>query len=281
MTHLGETRSLQTLEYTPSSMLDIAEWPIVQAENDAELLAYVGTRSGLESYRAGNISWVITGVPSGDYNGVIWARLSRDEADLQVPLLVDRFRSEELPAVWHLDSASLPVDLGDRLQALGCQPASSRPRLAAPIVTVTRGLRTLPDLRIERVTTAEELALWMDLWTEIRNEPRAPREELYLNLGLNRFEPLRHYLARLGGRPVGVSQLFLGQRGAGVHNVSVREEYHGLGLGSALVQHPLLEARTHGYDLAVLGPAPEHVAAFESLGFEQVPATAVDYRLWP
>jgi GNAT superfamily N-acetyltransferase len=262
-------------------MLDTAEWPIVQAENDAELLAYVGTRSGLESYRAGNISWVITGVPSGDYNGVLWARLSPEEADLQVPLLVERFRSEQLPAVWHLDAASLPADLGDRLQALGCRPAPARPRMAAPIVSVTRGLRTLPDLRIERVTTAEELALWMNVWTEIRNEPRAPREELYLNLGLSRFEPLRHYLARLGGRPVGVSQLFLGQRGAGVHNVSVREEYHGLGLGSALVQHPLLEARTHGYDLAVLGPAAEHVAAFESLGFEQVPATAIDYRLWP
>ena len=153
--------------------------------------------------------------------------------------------------------------------------------MAAPVVSVTRGLRTLPDLRIERVTSAEELALWMDLWTEMRSEPRAPREELYLALGLNRFEPLRHYLASLSGRPVGVSQLFLGQRGAGVHNVAVREQYQGLGLGTALVQHPLLEARTLGYDLAVLAPTPTQVAPFEAIGFEIVPAAAIDYQLWP
>jgi GNAT superfamily N-acetyltransferase len=262
-------------------MLDKTEWPLVRAENDAELLAYVGTRSGLESYRAGNISWVITGVPSGDYNGVIWARLSEEEAELQVPLLVDRFRMQQVPAVWHLDVSTLPADLGDRLQALGCQPLSAATRMAAPIVNVTRGLRTLPELRIARVTSAEELALWMDLWTEMRGEPRTPREELYLALGLNRFEPLRHYLALLGKRPVGVSQLFLGQRGAGVQNVAVREEYHGLGLGTALVQHPLLEARTLGYDLALLAPSPTQVAPFEALGFEIVPAAAPDYQLWP
>ena len=262
-------------------MLDKTEWPLVQAENDAELLAYVGTRSGLESYRAGNISWVITGVPSGDYNGVMWARLSDEEAELQVPLLVDRFRMQQVPAVWHLDAATLPADLGNRLAALGCKPAPPPIRLAAPIVKVTRGLRTLPDLRIERVTSADELALWFDLWTDMRGEPRSPREELYLALGLNRFEPLRHYLARLGGRPVGVSQLFLGQRAAGIHNVSVREEYHGLGLGSALAQHPLLEARTHGYDLAVVAPSPTQVAPFEALGFETVLPAAVDYQLWP
>src|SRR5262245_17365775 len=147
---------------TPSTlarMLDKTEWPLVQAENDAELLAYVGTRSGLESYRAGNISWVITGVPSGDYNGVMWTRLSDEEAELQVPLLVDRFRMQQVPAVWHLDAATLPADLGDRLAALGCKPALAPIRLAAPIVSVTRGLRTLPDLRIERVTSADELAL--------------------------------------------------------------------------------------------------------------------------
>jgi len=276
---MGETRSLASS--TLARMLDRTEWPVVHAENDAELLAYVGTRSGLESYRAGNISWVITGVPSSDYNGVIWARLSDEEAELQVPLLVDRFRMQQVPAVWHLDASTQPVDLGDRLQALGCQPLAAATRMAAPIVSVTRGLRTLPDLRIERATSTDELALWMDLWTEMRQEPRAPREELYRALGLNRFEPLRHYLVRLGGRPVGVSQLFLGQRGAGVHNVTVREEYHGLGLGSALVQHPLLEARTLGYDLAVITPSPSQVAPFEALGFEIVPPAALDYQLWP
>ena len=84
-------------------MVESQAWAAAEAANRAELLAYVGTGSCLESYRATNIAWVITGVPHDDYNGVIWARLVDDEAEQLPSILVDRFRMHQLPASWHLE----------------------------------------------------------------------------------------------------------------------------------------------------------------------------------
>jgi len=267
--------------YRIGSMIEQAEWAAAEAANRAEMLAYVGTGSCLESYRAANISWVITGVPSPEYNGVIWPRLSDEEADQLGAILVDRFRLHQLPAVWLFDAGAQPKNLGERLSALGCERLVDGLAFGAAIVDATRRLRVLPQLDVERVTTSEDLSLWMDIWTECTGAPRTPRESLYASLGLKRFEPLRHYLARLDGRPVGVSQLFLGQRAAGVHEVAVREDFRRLGIGSALVQSPLIEARTLGYELAVARSTPEVQPLFEALGFSEDATPFPEYRLWP
>ena len=49
-------------------MLDRHHWPYLEAENQAELLAYLGTASCVQSDYAANITWIITGVNSNDYN---------------------------------------------------------------------------------------------------------------------------------------------------------------------------------------------------------------------
>ena len=262
-------------------MIDQSEWASAEAANRAELLAYVGTGSCLESYRAANIAWVITGVQSPHYNGVIWPRLSEEEADQLGAILVDRFRLHQLPAVWHFDAGVQPVDLGDRLAALGCERLPTGLALGASIVSAAKRLRVLPQLHVERVTTAEDLSVWMDVWTACTGEPRTPRESLYTSLGLKRFEPMRHYLARLDRRPVGVSQLFLGQQAAGIHEVAVREDFRRLGIGSALVQVPLIEARTLGYEVAVASSTEEVRPLFAALGFCECESPFPRYGLWP
>jgi hypothetical protein len=262
-------------------MIDQDLWPSAEAANRAELLAYLGTGSCLESYRASNIAWVITGVPSADYNGVIWPRLSDEEADQLSPILVDRFRMHQLPSTWHLDAGAQPSDLASRLRALGCTELPAATAMGASIVDATRQMRSLPQLTVERVTTTEELSVWMDVWAEVTGEPRMPREQLYTSLGLKRLEPMRHYLARLDRRPVGVSQLFLGQQTAGIHQLGVRDTFRRLGIGSALAQQPLLEARTLGYELAVAAPGPESQPLFTALRFRPFPQAGLAYRLWP
>jgi len=262
-------------------MTDRDSRPATIAANRAELLSYLGTGACLESYRATNVAWVITGVPSPDCNGVIWPRLSVDEADQLVPVLVDRFRMHQLPAVWHFDASTQPADLADRLEGLGCRPSDPALSMAAPIVDVTRGMRDLPHLTVERVTTVEELAIWMDVWTEVADEARSPREDLYISLGLKRVEPLRHYLARLNDRPVGVCQLYLGQQAAGLYALGVRPDFRHLGIGRVLAQLPLLEARTLGYDLAVASPAANSLSFFTTLGLHEYPAPFPSHVLWP
>lgn len=245
------------------------------------MLAYLGTGRCLESYLASNITWVITGVNSNACNGVIWARLTDEEADGLVPTLVERFRMQQVPAIWRLEDGGRPADLGARLAQLGCQALPPTVYMAAPCSVISRDLKSIAGLSIERVTNELDLAAWISVWTHDEAEPRSPREELYVNLGLNRSQPLRHYLARLHGRPVGVSQLFLGRRAAGVYSVTVLPEYRRLGIGTALAQLPLIEARTLGYDLAVSGPTPDSEAMCLNLGFERFVEPFPCYSLWP
>jgi hypothetical protein len=89
--------------------------------------------------------------------------------------------------------------------------------MATDLTTLAFRDAALPGLTIERVTTTEALAEWM------HDDPdaRTPREPLYASLGLSGSQPLRHYLARLDGTPVGVSQLFLGKQAAGLYCVAV------------------------------------------------------------
>lgn len=261
-------------------MLNRHFWPYLKAENQTELLAYLGTASCAESHFSASITWVITGVESNDYNGVMRARLTPESAAQQVPALIEKFRRRRLPALWHLDPASQPPNLAEHLSRLGCSRLLPGVCMAAPLHSLPSEVSALVGLTIERVRTLAGLADWMDVWSEGESEPRKAREQLYASLGLNGLEPLRHYLARLKGQPVGVSQLFLGERSAGLYCVAVLPTFRRRGIGTALTLTPLREARELGYSVGVLGPSPEGQLMYQELGFERFASPSVGYSLW-
>jgi GNAT superfamily N-acetyltransferase len=255
------------------------DWPSIEAENGAELLAYLGTAACATSHRAADLTWVVTGVAAPDYNGVLWARLSKEDADDQVPALVQQFRFQGLPAIWRVDPASEPEDLSDRLRTLGCVPVEERICMGATLTSLAREMSRFPGLTVDRAVTADELTDWLDVWATITSEPRAPREQLYSALDLGARQPLHHYVARIDGRPAGVAQLFLGQRAAGLHTVGVAPAFRGRGIGTALVLTPLMVARTLGYDVAVVRPERESRSMYEHLGFETLTQPSIGFLI--
>jgi ribosomal protein S18 acetylase RimI-like enzyme len=261
-------------------MLQHDQWPHLEPENQAELLAYLGTATCAESVSTATITWVITGVDSNDYNGVVWTRLSPAEADQLVPKLVEMFHSSHVPALWHLDPASQPADLAQRLDHLGCRPLSSGVCMVAALDSLPQTIQLAEGLRVQRVTTERDLDTWLDVWMHNDDEPRQPREQLYRSLGLSATQPLRHYLARLDGEPVGVSQLFLGRRAAGLYCVSVLPAFRRRGIGTALTLTPFHDAQREGYIHGVLGPSPEGQPLYAQLGFTLFPSPFVGYTLW-
>jgi GNAT superfamily N-acetyltransferase len=253
------------------------DWTLLEADNQAERLAYLGTAPGATSHRSTDVTWVVTGVPADDYNGVIWTRLSAEAADLHVPLLVQQFRDQGLPAIWHVDPASEPPDLADRLRELACPPAPQQPVMAASLARLSREMSRFPGLTIDRVMTPDDLHEWMAVRAQIAPEPPTVREELYAGLGLGGRQPLHHYLARVDGAPAGVAQLFLGQRAAGLYSVGVAPAFRGRGIGTALVLTPLLVARTLGYDAGVVRPPADSQAMYAHLGFDTLIPSALGY----
>lgn len=255
------------------------EWPLVEADNHAERLAFLGTSTLATSHRGTDLTWVVTGVPAADYNGVVWTRLTTGDAELHVPLLVQQFRDQGLPAVWHVDTGSEPRDLGARLRALDCPPLDAAVAMAASLDRLSREMSRFPGLTVDRVLTPDDLAEWMDVRSAITTEDRTVREDLYLSLGLGGRQPLHHYLARVDGEPAGVAQLFLGRRAAGLYSVGVAPSFRGRGIGTALVLTPLLVARTLGYDIGVVRPPADSQVMYTHLGFTTVPPAGTAYAI--
>ena len=121
---------------------------------------------------------------------------------------------------------------------------------------------------IERVVDEGGVTLWGTFNRTLENDQRdEPREQLYISLGLDGDQPLRHYIVRLGGEPVGALSLFLGQEAAGIYNVEVAPTRQRRGVGTAMTRAVLEEARRFGYRVGVVGPTPESRSMYERLGF--------------
>src|SRR5688572_14250620 len=93
-------------------MLERAVWPLLETENQAEMLAYLGTASCAQSVYSPGVSWVMTGVDSNDYNGVLWARLSADEADQVhlIGLISTQARPEYAVIIIRINAGHHPAD---------------------------------------------------------------------------------------------------------------------------------------------------------------------------
>lgn len=254
-------------------------WALCEAENRAELLAYLGTSPAATSHRSADLTWVVTNVPDRDHNGVAWARLTPADADAQVAPLVEQFRMQDVPAVWHIDPASAPADLGERLTRLGCRPVGGGLCLAARLSGLAREISRFPGLTVERVLADAELTEWLAVRQAVAPEAGPFRHDVYRALAQGGRAALHFYLARVDGQPAGCAQLFLGQRAAGLYSVGVPTPFRGRGIGTALVLTPLLVARTLGYDLGVVQPPDDSVQMYEHLGFERLTMPVFGYEI--
>ena len=259
-------------------MIDKSLWPQLEAENQAEMLAFFGTAAFARSHLSEDVSWVLTGVDSNDYNGVVSARLEPGQADSLVPALVQKFRSSGVPALWHLGTDAQPPDMAQRLERLGCRRLSPGVCMAAPLSGLKSAASTC-RASVDRVASASDLAAWMEVWNAGSDGCSSAREQLYASLGLQGPRPLQHFVARLEGRAVGVAQLFLGSRAAGVYCVSVLPPFQRQGIGAALTLAALDAARHAGHEIAVLGPSPQGQPLYERLGFELFSGASNCYAL--
>lgn len=88
-----------------------------------------------------------------------------------------------------------------------------------------------------------------------------------LALELDRDGPLVCYVARRGGRAVGIARAHYATGAAVMQHVGVLPGERRRGVGRALAHARLAEARRRGYEHAVLSPSPEGAKLYGALGF--------------
>jgi GNAT superfamily N-acetyltransferase len=243
-------------------------WPLLEAVNWIEMLSYLGTSPLAERHVIDEVEWVITGVEDNTFNGVVRAQLSEAQVDQVIDDVTARFRERNVPHQWFLNEDSRPANLEQLLVAHGWERLREGVGMAIDLAAIASPFPPPPDLTIERVMDEEGVALWGTFHRYLENEQRdEPRERLYISLGLAGDQPLRHYVARVGGEPAGALSLFLGREAVGIYNVEVAPALQRRGVGTAMTRAVLEEARTLGWRVGVLGPTRESRSMYERLGF--------------
>lgn len=243
-------------------------WPLLEAVNWIEMLSYLGTSELAERHVTDEIEWVITGVWDNTFNGVVRAHLSKEHTDQIIDEVASRFRERNVPHLWFLNEDSRPPNLEQLLSAHGWERLREGVGMAIDLSVLASPFPPPSDLTIERVVDEEGIELWSSFHRYLEDDQQdEPRERLYISLGLTGDQPLRHYLARLDGEPVGGLSLFLGREAAGIYNVEVAPAKQRRGVGTAMTRAVLEEASKLGYHVGVVGPTPESRSMYESLGF--------------
>ena len=258
-----------------------AEWARLEVANQKEMLAYLGTSPLAQVEQTNSLHWVITKVPSNDYNGVLSTQLTDSAIDSTIQRILDRFQAERLPFVWFIDQDTTPIDLSGRLVSRGCSRLDPGQGMAIELPALPDLLLKRSDLVVRRVNTPDELEAWMDVWTQMHGEARQPRIALYKSLLLRSDHRFRHYVAWLNGKPVGTTQLFLGKRSAGLYCEAVLPTYQRQGIGTALVVEALREAYLAGSTTVFTGPTPESASMYRRLGFRVFKSQGDMYHRWP
>jgi ribosomal protein S18 acetylase RimI-like enzyme len=239
-------------------------------ENGAEFLMALGRAAGAEERDDRRVRWAIGNSPIDYHNCVVHADLTRDEADGEIEVSLQRMRAHRVPGSWHLGPSMRPPDLGARLIAHGFEYGGDDIGMAVDLSELPHEVPAPDDFVIERVRDEAGLAAWVEALGSGFGEGPVEAEwvgEMYRRLG---FEgSWRHYLGRLAGEPVATATTFFGAGVAGIYFVCTVGRARRRGIGAGVTLAALREARDLGYTIGVLGSSKMGYPVYRRLGFEE------------
>ena len=239
-------------------------------ENGAEFLMALGRAAGAEERDDERVRWVIGNSPIDYHNCVVFADLTREEAEGEIEASLQRMRSHGVPGSWHVGPSMRPPDLGGRLIAHGFEYVGDDIGMSVDLSELPERVPVPENLVIERVHDEAGLAAWVEALGSGFGEGPVEAEwvgEMYRRLG---FEgPWRHYLGILAGEPVATATSFFCAGVAGIYFVCTVERARRRGIGAAVTLAALREARKMGYGVGVLGSSEMGYPVYRGLGFEE------------
>jgi GNAT superfamily N-acetyltransferase len=157
----------------------------------------------------------------------------------------------------------------------GLWPAETHVAMAANLSEVKARALPPPDLELKRVTTASELLQFGEVTAALFGASDEGRHvfayfERLAQHPPSRFPAMRHYLGTLDGTVVAIGTLFVGSQTTGVYDLVTRDDYRRRGIGSAMFQHLLREARSCNHRFCVLQASPDGLGIYSRAGFKAV-----------
>jgi GNAT superfamily N-acetyltransferase len=221
------------------------------------------TTRGMSVSEVGGVLIADSGLGHDTFNIVAEARFSKVEAEQRINEVAEQIRRASRPFSWWVGPASLPVNLGERLTALGWEATESETAMYANLSAIPE--RELPaELTIERVVNPQQLNDFAHVlaanWDPIA-EDVIRFYELVSDAALSPLCKATYFVGYVDGQPVGASEIFSEAGVVGLYGVATLSSMRRRGYGTALTLAPLHYARKQGETTAVL-EAPKMVLGF-------------------
>jgi GNAT superfamily N-acetyltransferase len=244
----------------------------------AECFVAEGEVPGTEIHEDPDVTWLVH--PGEAWrNAGIMLRLLEATANRRLSTLIARYQKHGRGMALWISPAATPANLSALLTARGLRCRKHFPAMVRHLSS-RRPSRALPDgVSIRVVEDVKE-------FKQMPHPAIGPLTTPLRRAALRRLAALtsdrRHrtvaYVAWLGGTPVGSSELFLGTDCAGLHSLTVPDEYRGRGIGTALVEHTCREAARRGASKVALLASSDGQPLYERCGFFEVARFGYWYR---
>jgi GNAT superfamily N-acetyltransferase len=260
-----------------ASPVDLEQSLLVERQH-AEWFVAERVVPGVEVHQDHDITWIVHAGHAWRNAGIM-VRFTPTSAVRRLDTLLARYRRHGRGMACWISPSATPAHVTELLadRGLRCQkyyPAMIRnitkpgPRHEPPKTLVIR--RVVDVAEFER-TTHPAIG---PLTTPLR---RTAFERLRALLSAPSSRT-RAFVAWLDNKPVGSIEVFVGSQSAGIHALTVLDDYQGLGIGSALVEHGCKDAHAMGATAIGLLASTEGQPLYLRRGFKEVAKFGYWYR---
>lgn len=205
-----------------------------------------------------------TGLDYAPCNGIVEKDLSRPLTNEEIDDAIRFFSSKNLPFIWWSSAKILEsknFQFGGILTGVALDLSKELPTQQEPV-----------HIKIKKVESIKDLQAFTSLAAVFALTPKATQQWLDLNIALLQKNKQINFLAFYHEIPVGTVTLATEGPYVSIWNLVTLAEYRKRGIGTALVQAALQEAKSLKCDhaMAILMPKGMASGIFAKLGFKDV-----------
>jgi GNAT superfamily N-acetyltransferase len=217
------------------------------------------------------LTWLVTSIPDHFLNLVVCSDLPSEGGDELIGSAFAHFKSLNIKKLTWLAEAGVPASrIKQYLLAHHAKfDESFGANMAADLRSVPEHIPAPDGLEIVRIEDPGSLRQWIHVASigfGVAPQYENAWYELFAEAVFD--QPFWTFVALWDGKPVATSQLFLSAGVAGIYNVTCLPEMRGRGIGAAITQAPLLDARAIGYRVAILQASELGYPVYRRLGFQ-------------
>jgi GNAT superfamily N-acetyltransferase len=258
-------------------------------ENYADYWRCVALSSNADFSEIRGITRCITGLQQEVFNVILTSHLEADAIDARIDEEIRDIGARQIPVIWHVGISTEPKDLSRYLEARGFPHDYDLAAMAVDLEFVDGRAGRQDGVRVRRVASEQDCRDWTGCLAESWESPKevAPwmMNNACFNLAIEQSRglslPRKMFLASLEGVPSAGSILFWSNDIAGLQTVGTVHAARRKGVGTAIVECALADARSMGFKHVVVLSTVEAVDMYKRSGFRvfgKLPEHMVDLR---